>query len=243
MSQEGLPGFAQSFDALDPLGRRYTPDGLARAILIRLAEELDAPPDVIIEGHVGGGAFPRQARLVFPTAKVVGVDLDRSAPGFDLCDVRLVGPWEDVATSILLEHATSRTLVVGNPPFDDPKGGDPDRAQRQFRATYVAAQAIRDLHETWSVDLSWILPHAYLGTQAWTGILAVDPLAVLTPIAGRPWGEFVREVSTYRWRLPTFLRKKRLDAVASGDDVLRRRVLRDGTCSGLRPAISVEEWR
>lgn len=190
-AQPALPGVAALPPVGDPLGRRYTPDLLALRICQRLAAA-GVSPSVVIEGHVGGGAFVRAARATWPSARIIGVDIDPTAPGLALCDAAHTGSWEDVAAALLAAHP--HALVVGNPPFDAPRSGDPDRAQRHLRAAAAPRVPVR---------IAWVLPLAYLGTQAWHELLTEHPTCEPEwPIVGRPWGEHVRETAVYHWCLP-----------------------------------------
>lgn len=200
MTQPTLPGLASVHDTRDPLGRRYTPDPLAAAVVARLvaAGVVGHLPCTVVEPHVGGGGFVRAVRSAAPSARVVGVDLDPRAEGLASCGEQVVGDWLDVAGAVV---ARSRPrLIVGNPPFDDPKGGSPTRAQDHLAATFeaVAASGSDGLPVTY---LAWVLPLAYLGTQAWGRLLTRWPTVEVTPIVGRPW-EQQREVALYRWLVP-----------------------------------------
>lgn len=186
--QMGLPGVAEEFGARDPLGRRYTPDKLALACLRRVL--LDPPEGTwVVDGHVGGGAWVRMARELWPGIKVLGVDVDPGAPGLAICDEAVIGDWAELAADLVPKFRWPR--VVGNPPFDDPRGGDPDRAQRHLKATCAAFQG-----RGWVGG--WVLPLAYLGTAAWGTLLRRFPPQVVAPVSGRPWGEFVRETAFYQ---------------------------------------------
>lgn len=182
-----LPGFQKLPSVGDALGRRYTPDKLALQIVKRLALQMPEPK-IAVESAVGGASFVRAIRKVWPNTKVIGVDLDEEAPGLSACDLRAVGDWTVLAPGVIQEYRPE--LVVSNPPFDDPRGGAPTRAQDFTRATFVKGSE----HRT-----AYILPLGYLGTQAWERLLLEHPLRHLTPIVGRPWPEHVRETTLFTW--------------------------------------------
>lgn len=186
-----LTGIHKEIEVGDPLGRRYTPDQVADRIVAYLASVALNPPPVVLEPSVGGGAFVRSFRRWWPAAKVIGVDIDPNAPGLELVDEAIVGDWLAVADRVIAEFAPR--FIVGNPPFDDPRGGSPTRAQEHVHA--MAAAITRVTHA------ALILPLAYLGTQAWTALRAKHRLYGLQPVYGRPW-EVAREVAVYHWVFP-----------------------------------------
>lgn len=189
--QPTLPGLLGGHGVRDPLGRRYTPDKLALRVLERML--VPPPPGTwFADVHVGGGAFARQARTLWPDIRVLGVDIDPDAEGFQFCDEHVVGDWAELAAELVPRFGWPR--IGGNPPFDDPKGKppDPDRAQRHLRKTLEA-------YDGRVANVGWILPLAYLGTQAWGTLLRRFPPSHVDPVSGRPWGENVRETAAYYW--------------------------------------------
>lgn len=97
-----------------PFDAYYTPDRHARALLWWTWERLIGPRLSVLEPSVGGGAWVRAARDVWPEATVTGMDLDPNALGLRQVDVPLVG---DFLTGPLPQHYQ---IVIGNPPY----GGD-----------------------------------------------------------------------------------------------------------------------
>lgn len=188
MSELTLPGMRSLPPVGDELGRRYTPDPLAYACLSRLQRHM-GEVDILVDPAVGGGAFPRGARRLWPRAKIIGVDLDPKADGLKLCDHAYVGDWTTLAAEIIAKFQPD--LIATNPPFDDPRGGAPTRAQDFTRAALQGPGHHR---------VSFILPLACLGTKGWTRLICEDALWHLTPIVGRPWPDHVREVALYTWR-------------------------------------------
>lgn len=93
----------------------YTPDALALAITRAVSHTIDRPR-LVVEPSVGGGAFVRAAREVWPGVPVLGYDVDPDAPGLALCDEAIVGDWLTEPFSRGLAYCTD-ALVIGNPPF------------------------------------------------------------------------------------------------------------------------------
>lgn len=97
----------------------YTPDRLAVAIVKNTIEHFEGvlssclarPRErlIVLEPHVGGGAFARAARQYDAECLIQGLDIDPLAAGFQDCDT-----WE---AADFLEHALDAHLVIGNPPF------------------------------------------------------------------------------------------------------------------------------
>jgi N-6 DNA Methylase len=98
------------------LGKFYTPDNLALAMVKAVACLINKPVKWVLEPSVGDGAFVRAARFVWPDCKVIGVDIDPDAPGLALCDERFV-------CDFLKYYQQPKVLqfqadvVIGNPPF------------------------------------------------------------------------------------------------------------------------------
>jgi hypothetical protein len=91
----------------DALDRYYTPPGLAWILTGQLQIEA---PRVVAEPSVGAGAFACAARLRWPGALILGVDLDPAAPA---------RPEYDLERGDYLTWAppAAPDLVLGNPPF------------------------------------------------------------------------------------------------------------------------------
>ncbi len=102
----------------DALGRSYTPDPVARAIVQRLSERVGLG-GTVLEPCLGGGAFVRACREVLWPRYVCGVDVDPEAPGRRLVD-------EFVAQSFgsVVDWAAAFDLSVTNPPFGKAVGQD-----------------------------------------------------------------------------------------------------------------------
>lgn len=93
------------------LGTFYTPINLALALCQMLDRDLGGPAGWVLEPSVGAGAFVRAAKALWPSCRVLGVDVDRNAPGLALCDETFVGDFLSWNPSRLFD------VVVGNPPF------------------------------------------------------------------------------------------------------------------------------
>lgn len=170
----------------DPLGRMYTPQPLAEACLRRvLMRAAIGTGHTVVEPSVGGGAFVRAMRAAKPKAKLVGVDVDPDARGFELVDDAY---HMDTITWSIAHRMAGRPadLVIGNPPFGD------------------ALEHVEALLELRPFRLALILPLDRLGRQGWRDVLYGVPvegmvLRELHPILPRPWGEHVREVALFVW--------------------------------------------
>lgn len=94
------------------LGKFYTPLPVARAIVATIDQELNKPPEHILEPSVGGGAFVIAACERWPDAHVTGIDIDRDAPGLGYCNSTFINDFESLAIV-----GPAFDLVLGNPPF------------------------------------------------------------------------------------------------------------------------------
>lgn len=121
-------------------GKFYTPDALAREIVyaIRIRHGLFTSnfDGLVLEPSVGGGAFARALKAIFPRCKLIGVDTDGCAPGFAACDGMIVGDFADVVTSHKFD------LVIGNPPFSvgdvrEKKDGTTEVVKREVAESHV----------------------------------------------------------------------------------------------------------
>lgn len=84
----------------------FTPAPLARAIVARLATVLT--PASVLEPSAGAGAFMDAAEAAWPSARVVGIDLEPQR--------------DSVTRGDFIRHEIDRAsvaLVLGNPPFVD----------------------------------------------------------------------------------------------------------------------------
>lgn len=163
----------------DGLDRFYTPEALALRCVAALADV--GGIDTLIEPHVGGGAFVRTARKLWPGVLIAGLDVDPAAPGLDLVDVDsrgvdfldVVGGWGRMPKG---------RAIVGNPPFGD-----------AFEHVSAAVRTGADV-------VAFVLPLAFLGSVRWAPWLDEHPPRVVHRIVGRPWPANVREVAFYEWR-------------------------------------------
>jgi predicted RNA methylase len=161
----------------DPLGRSYTPDPVALAIVQRLRPWLTSSPTVL-EPCVGGGAFARAARAHLSPRRLYGVDLDPGAPGFSDVDEAIV---QDFARTPWTPGAVE--LAVTNPPFGRSVGqGTTLAIVRNMRAAADVAAVL--------------VPLGYLGQQGWAD--HVREAAAVWPIVGRVW-EHEREMVVLVW--------------------------------------------
>ncbi len=104
--------------ARDPLDRYYTPDALAEACLLAMDESLwGYAPARVLEPYVGGGAFLRAARRLWPRVQVEGCDVDSDAPA---CAAAAEGLLVQLCTAAEWAPAPGpRTWIVSNPPYRD----------------------------------------------------------------------------------------------------------------------------
>lgn len=90
----------------------YTPDPVALRCTRWLAQRIEAPRSVL-EPSVGGGAWVRAAREVWPSVPVTVWDLDPEAPGLREPGVTaIVGDWLRAPVA-----GVSPGLILGNPPY------------------------------------------------------------------------------------------------------------------------------
>lgn len=103
----------------DALDRYYTPDHVARACVGALAwRPTTLVPEVVLDPHVGGGAFARAARRQWGEhVYVLGSDLDPAAPGYPDTDLWFSG------TDFLEGPSSWGTrgidIIIGNPPYNN----------------------------------------------------------------------------------------------------------------------------
>ncbi len=162
----------------DELDRCYTPDRLALACVKRMPTR---HVETAVEPSVGGGAFVRALCRVWPTASVLGVDVDPGAAGLALCADKRLGSWPKMCAAGDIPRPD---IVVGNPPFS----GDTALAHVEA-ALDLGAEAV-----------GLILPWSYWGVERWTGLLYGRGVVSVSPIFPRPWPAQVREVAFYVWQ-------------------------------------------
>jgi predicted RNA methylase len=150
----------------DPLGRSYTPDPVALAIMLRLRLFLPQNPTVL-EPCVGGGAFVRAAHRALFTRYVVGVDIDPLAPGRHDCHEFVV---QDFAKVRWTPNAVD--LSVTNPPFGRAVGQDVTLAIVQNALDAAGACAV-------------LVPLDYITQVGWAELVAL--CVEVWPIVGRVW--------------------------------------------------------
>lgn len=161
-----------------------TPDALAFALCANLARH--TPWACVVEPSAGNGPFVRAARAMWPTAKIVAVDVcaDRlpelSRAG---ADAVLVSDWRQIASL----PTEGRTLIVGNPPFRE--------AEEHIRH---ATRLMRD-----GDTLAFLLRLNLLGSRSRLALWAETPLAEVAPIVPRPsftgGGSDATEYALFRW--------------------------------------------
>jgi hypothetical protein len=97
-----------------PLDQYFTPPDVARRCVMALdTVSLFDQPSYVAEPSVGGGAFALAVRELWPSARVLGVDLDPGSRGFDLCHEACVSDWLDVPG----RASDPFDAVIGNPPY------------------------------------------------------------------------------------------------------------------------------
>jgi predicted RNA methylase len=169
----------------DELGRSYTPDNVAFAIVHRLVQD-QRRLERVLEPCIGGGAFVRAVRQHEPTAKVTGVDVHATAPGFALANERAVLDFSKGGAylSVCAPGDARFDLAITNPPFGRAVGQE------------VTMGIVANARECARVVVM-LMPLAYLGQVGW------DPFTracwEVWPIVGRVW-EHEREMAVYLWR-------------------------------------------
>jgi hypothetical protein len=163
----------------DHLDRHYTPQALADAVVLRLANVVRGSG--VIEPSCGGGAFVRALHRA-GAATVVGVDADPEAAGLRVADIASPTSLELAAGLI----GWGAAAVVGNPPF----GGPPDYLGLQHA---LIARRLAPV-------VALILPWSWLGLPTAVGVLRGDLPDEVWPIHPRPWGDSLRESAVWVWR-------------------------------------------
>lgn len=187
-----IPGISDVASIGDELDRCYSPDGLARAVVDRVAtwwRELS--PDIVIEPSVGAGGILRQAKKRWPNARTIGIDIDRAALGLALCDEAVVDDFPTWAAEWRPPGGAS-VQILGNPPFSD------DNAIAHVRS---AIDLLR--HPAWTEPgrQALILPWSFFGgVERWDFLDQPKNMPVsAAPITPRPWPDKVRETALYQW--------------------------------------------
>lgn len=169
----------------DPLDRHFTPDALAEIIVRELDERVYRAgyakvgrPRSIVEPSVGGGAFARAARKVWPGAHIIGVDIDPDAEGRAHVDEFVEGDWT------CCREWPHVDLSLGNPPFSG-------------TTAIPHVETAREVAEV----TCFILPWSPLGgVWAWRDLMDAPGRPMFAwPFAPRPWGDKVRETAAYVW--------------------------------------------
>lgn len=97
-------------------GDRYYTDDAVALRLVRLLDLTGAKR--VVEPSVGGGAFVRAIRAVWP-GWIYGIDINHDAPGLDLCPSQIRGAdFLDVGKSgDFLDLPNGADWIIGNPPY------------------------------------------------------------------------------------------------------------------------------
>lgn len=146
-----------------PLDAYWTPDACAlacvRAVDAHLGRAIGSRG--VLEPSVGGGAWVRAVREVWPASVVHAVDVDPNAPGLELADRTKVGDF-------LTLDLKPRDVVIGNPPYSGHFLGWLDRSLEL--APVVA----------------YVLRSTALGSKLRAGWWAAHPPAVIWTLSPRP---------------------------------------------------------
>ena len=180
----------------DEKGRSYTPDACVLAILRVVAEFIT--PKTMWEPCVGGGAWVRGARLVWPGVWVLGADIDRDAPGLSQCDAHDIFDATSTGEVIcgIVEFAGT------NPPFGKAVGQE---------ATVAIVASARDA----ATVCAMLVPLDYLTQSGWEA--HIDECALVAPVLPRPFPHergMVLLLWDKRHKGPTIHRKIRWKAAA-----------------------------
>jgi len=166
----------------DPLGRSYTPDHVALAVVQRL-RTLWAPGAAlsVVEPCAGGGAFLRAALSSGPVHGLVALDISRDAPALSDPDLRWHAQVHDATLPLPSEGGWN--LAVTNPPFGKAVGQ---------RTTLAIVDRMRAAASVAAV----LVPLGYLGQTGWADRVAF--CRHVWPIVGRVW-EHEREMVVLVW--------------------------------------------
>jgi hypothetical protein len=207
------------------LGTFYTPINLALAICQMIDRDLGGPAGWVLEPSVGEGAFVRAAKALWPTCKVLGIDVDPKAPGFTLCDETIVGDFLQWNPSSFAGF----DVVVGNPPFSIQV--ERTYGKRNPRTKWVnhevgeahVRKCLSLLNRGGSCDL--LLRAAFVHTLGRTDLL--ERLDIEAKVGPRPsftgGGSDNSEYSTFQWRNSHFAPRRRIERL-TWDKPRRQRV-------------------
>lgn len=143
----------------------YTPDDLARALVGRLHIPSGM---VVLEPHVGGGAFVRALRACDTMSIVQAMDIDPDAPGLAEVKGAVVGDF------LTTEPALRPDWIIGNPPY----GPGPGVAEAHIR------RALQVVHPGGSV--AFLLRLAILESAARVPLWREHPPRKVWALAERP---------------------------------------------------------
>lgn len=164
----------------DALGRHYTPDRCAEAIMRMLADR-HGKPSTVLDPCAGGGAFLRASRAVWPDVPTLGGDVDPDAQGAafatEWCTSDARGWYPDRAPGVA-------SWVVTNPPF----GPHVERG--------IAREIAAHFYETRPAVLALLLPLDYIGREEWFPL--VSKAARVDPVRPRPF-DVIRECVVVTW--------------------------------------------
>jgi len=155
----------------DPLGRVYTPVWLADE-MARIAGIVVPDCYLAVDPCCGQGALMDAAERRWPTAKVVGIDIDPGARGARADYLE----WPDAFKGDL------PTAYLINPPYDDV-------GWRILRKAVAADPEV----------VVALVPLPWIGHQKARGLIHGERPATIIPILGRPWTR-LREAVLLVWR-------------------------------------------
>ncbi len=146
----------------------YTPSELARALVHEIGREF--APDLIVEPHVGQGAFAEAAIARWPGRPLVVVDVDaesvdQAVRRFGSRVPSLIGrceSWLDVCAGPPLGSRGGSMLIVGNPPY-----GSENRRAVWPRHVAGAVDLARRSAARWRVAMLLDLRSLAGGRGAW----------------------------------------------------------------------------
>lgn len=116
---EEVEGDAMRVHERDSLDRYYTPDSVTEAVVAEILPLFVDDPEglsLVLEPSVGGGAWVRALSQHYPKVGVHGVDVDKEAAGFALCERSYRMSLEDFVE----QHPDAKgeyQLVIGNTPY------------------------------------------------------------------------------------------------------------------------------
>lgn len=191
------------------LGSFFTPFDLAFAICLMIDRDLGGPAGWVLEPSVGEGAFARAARAIWPSCRILGIDIDPEAPGFRFCDEAVVADF--------LTWSPNREFdaVVGNPPFSI----EVERVVgKRNPKTKTVKQEVGEAHVRKAISLltgggscSLLLRAAFLHPGRRTDLLeALDIEARVAPRPSFTGGKSDNsEYSVFQWRNSPFAPRRR----------------------------------